>query len=361
MADKRDYYEVLGVSRNAGEDEIKRAYRALAKKYHPDVNKGDTASEQKFKEISEAHEVLSDTNNKRKKYDQFGHAGVNGNGAGAGGFGGFSGFGGVEEIFESFFGGFGGTTRRTGPRKGQDLRERITITFDESAFGVKKTINVLRHESCSTCEGTGARPGTEPETCSRCHGSGKVRERQNTLFGQMINERTCDSCVGTGKIIKEKCDDCSGSGKVRRTRKIDINVPAGIDNGHTISLRGEGEPGVMGGPPGDLLVTVTVQPHEIFIRNGTNIFLKVNISFTQAALGDEIEVPTIDGIEKYKIKSGTQPGDKFRMRGKGIPSLRTGHRGDQIVEVAVEVPKKMNRKQKEALKKYAELMSKRKR
>lgn len=359
MADKRDYYEVLGVPRDSGEDEIKKAYRRLAKKYHPDVNKVDTDSEQKFKEISEAYDVLRDPN-KRSRYDRFGHAGVNGNGGGAGGFGGFGGFGGVEDIFESFFGSFGGSSRKTGPRKGPDIREHITITFKESAFGVNKTVNVLRHEPCSKCEGTGAKPGTEPETCGKCHGTGKVRERQNTLFGQIINERACDSCGGTGKIIKEKCDECSGSGKIRRTRKIDIKVPAGIDNGHTISLRGEGEPGSRGGPAGDLLVTVRVEPHEIFVRNGTNIFLNVNISFTQAALGDEIEIPTIDGNEKYKIKSGTQPGDKFRMRGKGIPSLRTGHRGDQIVEVIVDVPKKMNRKQKEALKKYAELMSGRK-
>ena len=354
MAEKRDYYEVLGVSRDAGDDEIKKAYRRLAKKYHPDVNTEDPEAEHRFKEASEAYEVLSDPN-KRARYDQFGHAdpGM----GGAGGFGGFGGFGGVEDIFESFFGGFGGGNRRNGPRKGADLRENIVIEFNEAAFGVKKTINILRHESCNVCEGTGAEPGTEPETCSRCNGNGRVRVQQNTLFGRMETERTCDACGGSGKIIKEKCHECKGSGKVRKTRKIDINIPAGIDNGHTISLRGEGEPGTRGGPPGDLLVNVRVKPHDIFVRNGTNVMLKVPISFEQAALGDEIEIPTIEGKVKYRIHEGTQPGDKFRMRGQGIPSLRSGKRGDQIVEIVVEVPKKLNRKQKTALKAYAEAMA----
>ena len=354
MAEKRDYYEVLGVSRDAGEDEIKKAYRRLAKKYHPDVNKENPEAEHKFKEASEAYEVLSDSN-KRARYDQFGHndPGM----GGAGGFGGFGGFGGVEDIFESFFGGFGGSSRRSGPRKGADLRENIVIDFEEAAFGTKKTVNVLRHESCDVCEGTGAEPGTEAETCSTCGGSGRVRVQQNTLFGQFVNERTCDTCGGSGKVIKNKCRECKGSGKIRKTRKIEINVPAGIDNGHTISLRGEGEPGSRGGPSGDLLVNVRVRPHEFFIRNGTNIMLKVPISFEQAALGDDITVPTIDGDVKYKIHEGTQPGDKFRLRNKGIPSLRSGRRGDQIIEIIVEVPKKLSRKQKAALKAYAEVMS----
>ncbi|MDX1359200.1 MAG: molecular chaperone DnaJ [Clostridia bacterium] len=354
MADKRDYYEVLGVSKDASDEDIKKAYRKLAKQFHPDVNKDDPKAEQKFKEASEAYEILSDSN-KRARYDQFGHE-APGMGGG-GGFGGFGGFGGVEDIFESFFGGFGSSSsRRTGPRKGADIREHITIEFEEAAFGVKKSVNVLRHEHCSDCEGTGAKPGTEPEECGKCHGTGRVRVRQNTLFGQFVNEQTCDTCRGSGKIIKEHCTNCRGTGLVRKTRKIDINVPAGIDNGHTISLRGEGEPGQRGGPPGDLLVTVRVKSHKEFIRNGTNILLKITVSFTQAALGADIEIPTIDGKVKYKIHDGTQSGDKFRLRGKGIPSLRTGHRGDQIVEVFVEVPRKLNRKQKAALKEYAEVM-----
>lgn len=352
MAEKRDYYEVLGVKRDAGEDEIKKSYRRLAKQFHPDVNQDDPRAEHKFKEISEAYEVLSDSN-KRARYDQYGH---NDPGAGGSGFGGF-GFGGVEDIFESFFGGFGGSSsRRTGPRKGADIREHVVIEFEEAAFGVKKSINVLRHEHCPKCEGTGAKAGTEPEQCSKCHGSGRVRVKQNTLFGQFVNEQTCDACSGTGKIIKEHCENCKGTGTVRKTRKIDLNIPAGIDNGHTISLRGEGEPGTKGGPNGDLLVTVKVKSHKEFIRNGTNLHLHISISFTQAALGAEIEIPTIDGKVKYKIHEGTQSGDKFRMRNKGMPSLRTGARGDLIIEVFVEVPKKLSRKQKAALKNYAVLM-----
>jgi len=353
VAEKRDYYEVLGVSKDAGDDEIKKSYRRLAKQFHPDINQDDPEAEHKFKEISEAYEILSDSN-KRARYDQFGFNDPTA--GGAGGFGGF-GFGGVEDIFESFFGGFGGSSaRRAGPRKGAEIREHVTIEFEEAAFGVKKSVNILRHENCPECEGTGAKAGTEPEECSKCHGSGRMRVRQNTLFGQFVNEQTCDACRGTGKIIKEHCTNCRGTGQIRRTRKIDINIPAGIDNGHTISLRGEGEPGKMGGPPGDLLVTVRVKSHKDFIRNGTNLLLKITVSFTQAALGAEIEIPTIDGKVKYKIHDGTQSGDKFRMRNKGMPSLRTGNRGDLIVEVFVEVPKKLNRKQKAALKEYAVLM-----
>lgn len=353
MADKRDYYEVLGISRDAGDAEIKKAYRRLAKQFHPDVNQDDPEAEHKFKEISEAYEVLNDSN-KRARYDQYGH---NDPAAGGGsGFGGF-GFGGVEDIFESFFGGFGGSSsRKNGPRKGADIREHVVIEFEEAAFGVKKSLNVLRHENCSNCEGSGAKSGTEPEQCPKCKGSGRIRVRQNTLFGQFVNEQTCDSCNGAGKIIKEHCENCKGTGRVRKTRKIDLNIPAGIDNGHTISLRGEGEPGVKGGSSGDLLVTVKVKPHKEFIRNGTNIYLKTTISFAQAALGAELDIPTIDGKVKYKIHEGTQSGDKFRMRNKGVPSLRTGARGDQIIEVFVEVPKKLNRKQKAALKAYAGLM-----
>ena len=353
MADKRDYYEVLGVPKGAEQDQIKKAYRRLAKQFHPDVNQDDPKAEHKFKEISEAYEVLSD-DNKRARYDQFGH-----NNPGMGGQGGFGGFGfsGVEDIFESFFGGFGGSSsRRNRPRKGADIREHVTIEFEEAAFGVEKNVNVLRNEHCAKCEGSGAKSGTKPEQCGKCHGTGRIRVKQSTLFGQFVNEQTCDVCRGTGKIIKEHCTNCRGSGYVRKTRKIDIDIPAGIDNGHTISLRGEGEPGTLGGPAGDLLVTIRVKSHKLFIRNGTNILLRVTVSFTQAALGAEIVISTIDGKVKYKIHEGTQSGDKFRMRGKGMPSLRTGHRGDQIIEVIVEIPKKLNRKQKAALKEYAALM-----
>ena len=354
VADKRDYYEILGVTKGAGEDELKKAYRRLAKQFHPDVNQDDPEAEHKFKEISEAYEVLSDSN-KRARYDQFGHNDPSA--GGTGGFGGFGGFGGVEDIFESFFSGFGGSSsRRNGPRKGADIREHVTIEFKEAAFGVKKSVNVLRHEHCPECEGSGAKAGTKPEQCGKCKGTGRVRVRQNTLFGQFVNEQTCDACSGSGKIIKEHCTNCRGSGRVRKTRKIDINVPAGIDNGHTISLRGEGEPGTLGGPAGDLLVTVRVKSHKEFIRNGTNIHLKISVSFAQAALGAELEISTIDGKVKYKMHEGTQSGDKFRMRNKGMPSLRTGNRGDQIVEVFVEVPTKLNKKQKAALKEYAVLM-----
>ncbi len=348
MANKKDYYEVLGVSKNANEDELKKAYKKLAKQYHPDLNKHEDHAEEKFKEISEAYGILSDQG-KRQKYDQFGHDGLNMNGGG-GGFGDF-GFG---DIFDSFFGGGFSQTRRNGPRKGPDIREYAKISFEEAAFGVKRKIKVNRYEDCDTCTGSGAKPGTKKETCKHCNGSGQVKVQQNTLFGSFVNVKACDVCRGEGSIITEKCPTCNGSGKQRKQRTIEVNIPAGIDNGQSISIRGEGGVGENDGPNGNLIVTIAVLKHKIFNRNGYEVFNIQNISYAQATLGDTIKIPTLDGEIEYDISPGTQNGDKFRLRGKGIPSLRTSHRGDQIVEISVHVPKKLSKEQKELLYKYAE-------
>ncbi|QNU68549.1 molecular chaperone DnaJ [Ruminiclostridium herbifermentans] len=357
MAEKRDYYEVLGVSKSASDAELKKAYRNLAKKYHPDVNPGDKNAEAKFKEINEAYEVLSDPQ-KKSRYDQYGHAGVDPNGfGGAGGFSDFD-FGGIGDIFESFFGGsgFGGRSRsRRGPQKGADLKYAVEISFEEAAFGIERELTIGRMEICSKCTGSGAKPGTEASTCKHCNGTGQVQIRQNTPFGQFINQKTCDVCRGEGKIITDPCPACNGKGKLRNNVKIKVNIPAGIDDGQTISLRGEGDPGSKGGPNGDLLINVRVKPHPLFKRQGNDIVCDEPITFVQAALGAEIEVPTLDGKVKYTVPEGTQTGSVFRLRGKGIPYLRGNGRGDQYVKVNIEVPKKLSERQKELLREFAEI------
>ncbi len=365
MADKRDYYEVLGVERSASDDEIKKAYRSLAKKYHPDLHPGDADAEAHFKEINEAYEVLSDAE-KKQKYDAYGFAGVDPNygaGAGAGGgagFGGFGGFGGgfqdfdLGSIFDSFFGGGGSTqTRRNAPSKGSNLRAEISITFEEAAFGCKKTIDVSRVETCEDCGGSGAAKGTETETCSVCHGTGTVRTTQRTPLGAFSSTGPCTACRGTGKIIKTPCPTCRGQGSIRRKRKIEVNIPAGIDDEQTVALRGQGNAGSNGGLSGDLYVTVDVKPHPIFTREGQDVHCEVPISFTDAALGAELEVATIDGKVKYTIPEGTQTGSVFRLRGKGIPYPNSTRRGDHYVTVNVEVPRNLSNKQKELLRQFS--------
>lgn len=365
MASKRDYYEVLGVDKSASEEDIKKAYRKLAKKYHPDMNQGDKGAESKFKELNEAYEVLSDKD-KKAKYDQFGHAGVDPNGfgggggfSGFGGFGGSTGTGGFEDIFDMFFGGTGGfgstgsTRRKSGPLKGADLKYELEIEFEEAAFGVKKDIHVTRNETCNDCKGTGAKPGTSPETCKTCGGSGEVRFTQSTVFGRVMNVRPCDECNGEGKVIKEPCSQCKGRGSNRKSRKITIDIPAGVDTGSVMPLRGEGEPGSRGGPNGDLYIYMRVKPHKLFKRDGINLYSEMPISFTQAALGDEIEVNTLEGKMKYSIPEGTQTGTTFRIKNKGITSLKSKVRGDLYFTVKVSVPKKLNEQQKELLKQYA--------
>ena len=357
---KRDYYEVLGVQKGASEEEIKKAYKKMARKYHPDLNPGDKDAEEKFKEVNEAYEVLSDSE-KKARYDQFGFAGVDPNfGAGGGGYGGGVGFdfGDLGDIFGSFFGGGfgGGQTRRNpnAPQRGESIRMNLTISFEEAAFGCEKELELDRYESCETCRGSGAAPGTSPETCPDCGGSGVVQTRRQTPMGVFASTAPCSRCGGRGKIIKEPCKDCRGSGMVRRRRKIQASVPAGIDNGQTISIRGQGHAGKNGGPAGDLLVTITVRPHELFRREGTSVLCEAPITFPQAVLGAELEIPTIDGKVKYDIPEGTQSGTTFRLKGKGIPALNGRGRGDQYVTVYIETPRNLNREQKEALKKFAE-------
>ena len=359
---KRDYYEVLGVSRSASEDEIKKAYRKLAKKYHPDLNPGNAEAEQKFKEVNEAYEVLSDSN-KKARYDQFGFAGVDPNyGAGAGGGGGFGGFtdfdfGDLGDIFGSFFGGgFGGNSRssRNGPQRGESIRVGVTVSFEEAAFGCEKEVTVDRVDQCPTCKGSGCEPGTTPEVCTQCGGSGQVQQRRQTPMGVFATTTTCPKCGGRGKIIHSPCKDCNGTGQQRKRKTIQVNIPAGIDNGQTISLRGQGNAGRNGGPAGDLLITVTVRPHQLFRREGNDVLCEAPITFTQAVLGGEMEIPTIDGKVKYDIPEGTQTGTTFRLRGKGIPNLNGRGRGDQYVTVYIETPRNLNREQKEALKKFSQ-------
>lgn len=357
--EKRDYYEVLGVSKGASEDEIKRAYKKLARKYHPDMNPGDKEAEEKFKEVNEANEVLSDPD-KKARYDQFGFAGVDPNyGAGGGyGAGGFD-FGDLGDIFGSFFGGGfggGGQRRRNGPQRGESIRMSVSVDFIEAAFGCEKEVTVERSEQCPTCKGNGCAPGTTPEVCPDCHGSGAVTQSQRTPFGVMQTQAVCGKCRGTGKIIHQPCPDCHGSGRARKRKTVKVNIPTGIDNGQTISMRGQGHAGKNGGPNGDLLITVMVKPHDIFRREGTSVFCEAPITFTQAVLGAEMEIPTIDGKVKYTIPEGTQTGTVFRLRGKGIPVLNGHGRGDQYVTVTIETPRGLNREQKEALKKFSETL-----
>ncbi len=359
MAEKRDYYEVLGVSKTASADEIKKAYRQTAKKYHPDMNPGDKEAEAKFKEASEAYEVLSDSD-KKARYDQFGHAGVDPNygagagGYGGGGFGGFGGFGDVGDIFDTFFGGGSRARSNNGPRKGRDVERAIDITFEEAAFGVAKTINVSHMESCSTCGGSGAKAGTQPKTCTVCGGGGQVRKVQNSIFGQMATSVPCSACHGEGKIIDDPCPDCSGRGQNRVNKKIEIKIPAGIDHGQTISVRGQGDCGTKGGPAGDLYVTVTIAKHPVFEREGFNVLCDLPVSFVEATLGADVEVPTLDGKVSFSIPEGTQHGMVFRLKGKGITRLRGTGRGDQYVKIEVEIPKSLDKKQKELLKQFGE-------
>ncbi|MGN1387587.1 MAG: molecular chaperone DnaJ [Bacillus sp. (in: firmicutes)] len=353
---KRDYYEVLGVSKSASKDEIKKAYRKLSKQYHPDINKEADADE-KFKEITEAYEVLSD-DQKRAQYDQFGHTNPN-QGFGGGGFSGDfgGGFGGFEDIFSTFFGGGGGGRRRdpNAPRQGADLQYTMTISFEDAVFGKETTIEIPREENCDTCKGTGAKPGTKVETCSHCNGSGQVNVEQNTPFGRIVNRTTCRHCGGTGKHIPSKCSTCSGTGKVKKRKKINVKIPAGIDDGQQLRVAGQGEPGVNGGPAGDLYVVFHVKEHEFFERDGDDVYCEVPLTFTQAALGDEIEIPTLHGKVQLTIPSGTQTGKKFRLKGKGIPNVRGYGQGDQYVIVRVVTPSKLTEKQKHLLKEFAEL------
>jgi molecular chaperone DnaJ len=348
MATKRDYYEVLGVGKNATQDEIKSAYRKLAKECHPDLHPNDKSAEDRFKELNEANEVLSDPD-KRARYDQFGMDGPMG-GFDASGFGGFGGMGGFESIFDQLFGGMGGgmRSRANAPRQGADLRYGLRISFEEAAFGVKKSFEFTREENCSTCQGSGAKPGTQVETCSHCKGTGQVRSQS----GFMVTMRTCPTCGGTGKTIKEKCTACQGSGRERKKRTANVNIPAGIDDGQVIVMAGEGEPGINGGPNGDLQIVVTVTPHKLFKRNGRNLHLDMPISFTQAALGADIEVPTLKGKTKFRIPEGTQTGTRFRLKGEGIKQLNSSITGDLFFTVNVEIPKKLSEKQKALLREF---------
>ncbi len=355
MAEKRDYYEVLGVDRSAGADEIKKAFRKQAKKYHPDLNPDNKEAEAKFKEVNEAYEVLSD-NEKKQRYDQFGHAGVDPNfGAGGSGFGGFGGGFDFGDIFEGFFGGgFGGgrSARRNAPKRGSDLETQVTITFEEAAFGCEKEINLYRVEYCDECDGSGAKAGSDVVTCSTCGGSGQVRSTQRTILGNMSTVTTCTTCGGKGKIVKDPCGKCAGKGKVRKSRTIKVKIPAGIDHGQSISLSGQGNVGDQGAPAGNLFVAVAVQPHDLFQRNNYDVLCEVPITFVQAALGAELEVPTLDGKVKYTIPEGTQTGTVFRLKGKGIPMLRKSGRGDQYVKVNVEIPTHLSAKQKDLLREF---------
>ena len=359
MADKRDYYEVLGVQKGAGEDELKKAYRKLARKYHPDLNKDNPEAADKFKEVNEAYEVLSDKD-KRAKYDQFGFAGVDpsyGGGAGAGGFGGGFDMGDLGDLFGSFFGGgFGGgrSQRRNAPQRGESIRQTVVLSFEEAAFGCEKEITVERIETCGDCGGTGAAKGTTAETCPNCRGTGVVTQTQRTPLGMFQTQGACPNCRGTGKIIKKPCPKCGGQGRVRKTRKFKVNIPAGIDDGQSIQQRGQGNAGANGGPAGDLYVTVAIRPHPIFTRDGSDVYVEIPISFAQAALGDTLQVPTIDGRVEYKVPEGTQTGTMFRMRGKGIQNVNGRGRGDQYVRVNIEVPKNLTDKQKKLLREFEE-------
>ncbi len=365
MADKRDYYEVLGISKSATPDEIKKAYRQLAKKYHPDLNPGNKEAEAKFKEANEAYEILSDSD-KKEKYDRFGFAGVDPSyGAGqGGGFGGFGGFdGGMDfdlgDLFGSFFGGFGGGGGRSNPnapRRGSDIQTNIYISFEEAAKGCKKTVEFQKIEVCDECSGSGAAKGSSPQTCPDCNGRGQINVQQRTPFGTISTSKPCQRCGGKGSFNPNPCSRCKGAGRIRRTVKQEITIPAGIDDGQIFTVRNQGNAGANGGPAGDLRVGVIVKPHPFFERDGYNVWYEVKVSFVQAALGDTLRVPTLDGQVEYILPAGTQPGDIFKLKGRGIQVLNSSRRGDQLVKVTVEVPKNLNEKQKEALKNFNTLM-----
>ena len=358
MADKRDYYEVLGIDRNATEDEIKKAYRQTAKKYHPDLHPGDKEAEEKFKEANEAYEVLSDAD-KKARYDQFGHAGVDPNyGAGQGGYGG--GFNGMDfdlgdilgSMFGGGFGGFGGgRANPNAPQRGSDTQASVTISFEEAAKGCKRTVDTMKIDVCDECHGSGAAPGTSPKTCPECHGKGQVTSQQRTPFGVIQTQKACSRCNGKGTVIDNPCKKCHGAGRIRKPSTIEISIPAGIDDRQVINARGQGNKGVNGGPPGDLRVVVNVRPHPIFEREGYNVWVEMHITYPEAALGCELEVPTLEGKVKYHVPAGTQSGDVFKLRNKGIQTLNGRGKGDELVRVIVDVPKELNEKQIELLKK----------
>jgi molecular chaperone DnaJ len=351
---KKDYYEVLGLQKGASDDEIKKAFRKLAIKYHPDKNQGNKEAEESFKEINEAYQILSDPE-KKAQYDQFGTTDFNGAGGFDGGFD-FSNMGGFGDIFESFFGGgfSSGGRRRNGPERGADIEYTLNLTFEEAVFGVEKEVAINRHERCETCSGSGAKSGTSAKTCDKCGGSGQIRVQRNTPLGSFVSMNTCDKCGGKGKTISDPCPTCKGSGKERKHRKIKISVPAGVDTGNVIPLRGHGEHGVNGGPPGDLYINIRVASHATFKRKGVDIYIDRHISFAKAALGCELKVPTVDGDVKYDVPAGTQPGTVFRLKGKGVPRVNSNGRGDQFVNIIVDIPKSLSDKQKEALRLFME-------
>lgn len=358
---KKDYYEILGVDKDATEEDLKRAYRQAAKKYHPDLNPDDSEAEEKFKEVNEAYEVLSDPQ-KRAAYDRFGHAGANGQGFGGFDFDDFGGFGdgGLGDIFDMFFG--GSTTgrtggRRRGPVRGADLRYDLEITFEEAAFGAQKEIQVVRMEDCPDCKGTGGKDGAEPVTCTECNGTGEISYTQTTAFGRFVNVRACDTCGGEGTVISDPCGRCRGRGKIRNRRTISVKIPAGINHGQAITLRGEGDIGERGGSPGDLYVYISVKPHKLFKREGYDIYCEVPITFVQASLGAEIDIPTLEGTTKFTIPEGTQTGKVFTLKNKGIAHLRGSGRGNQYVKVKVIIPRRLNEKQKDLLRQFEELTS----
>jgi molecular chaperone DnaJ len=345
---KRDYYDVLGLNKNASTDEVKKAYRKLARQFHPDVNK-EADAEAKFKEVKEAYETLNDPQ-KKAHYDQFGHTDPNQGFGGAG-----ADFGGFGDIFDMFFGGGGGRRNPNAPRQGNDLQYGLRLSFEEAVFGKETEIQIPTEENCGTCHGSGAKPGTHPETCTHCNGSGQLNVEQNTPFGRIVNRRVCNYCSGTGKMIKEKCTTCRGSGKVRKQKKISVKVPAGVDNGQQIRMTGHGEPGANGGPAGDLYVVFQVSEHEFFERDGDDIYCEMPLTFVQAALGDEIEVPTLYGKVKLKIPAGTQTGTNFRLRGKGVKNVHGRGQGDQHIKIKIVTPKNLTEKQKQLLRDFSEI------
>jgi len=357
MADKRDYYEVLGVDKSADADTIKKAYRKMAKQYHPDLHPGDQEAEAKFKEVNAAYDVLSD-DQKKQIYDQYGHEGLDpSSGMGGGGFGGFGGFdfGDIGDIFGNIFGGGGGSSRRNAPQRGEDLSIRLTLNFEEAAFGCKKEISYSRIEACSECSGSGAAKGTTPETCSKCHGTGSITVTQRTMFGMMQTQKACDACRGRGKTVKTPCKNCNGKGYVKLTKRLDVSIPAGIDNGGRICLRGQGNAGANGGNYGDLYIIIALRAHEIFERDNYDIYCEVPVSYADLVLGAEIDVPTLEGTIKYNIPEGTQTGTQFCIRGKGITKVNSSSKGDLYFSVALETPRNLSGEAKDALRKFADL------